>query len=143
MVRTLGDFTLGGNGLGALFKSFDFRASLGLLPVGSGAAGRAGAGGGEASHTPFPMARGGGGAGGGRRWRAWAVWGASAVAVAGGPERLRVRRRWERRHLFPHARRKQQCGEAALRSFSRARFESYDQGLKLANTGNEYIREYG
>jgi len=65
MVRTLGDFTLGGNGLGALFKSFDFRASLGLLPVGSGAAGRAGAGGGEASHTPFPMARGGGGAGGG------------------------------------------------------------------------------
>ena len=76
MGRTLGDFNLGGNGLGALFKSFDFRASMGLLPAGPGAAGRAGAGGGEASRTPFPMAGGGGGGGGvwgrggGRRlWR--------------------------------------------------------------------------
>jgi len=75
MVRTLGDFTLGGNGLGALFTSFDFRASLGLLPAGAGAAGRAGAGGGEASHTPFLTAGGGGGARGGaaihRGGRGW------------------------------------------------------------------------
>jgi len=101
MVRKLGDFTLGGNGIRALFKAFTFRASLGLLPAGSGAAGRAGAAGGEASHTPFRMAggRGGGrrGGGGGVRGRGW---GESAVAAAaGGWKQLQERRRWERRHI--------------------------------------------
>ena len=41
------------------------------------------------------------GAPGGRRWRVGAGWRASAVAAATGVrERLRERRRWERRHLF-------------------------------------------
>jgi len=101
--RTLGGFNLGGNGLGALFKSLDFHASLGLLPAGSGAAGREGASI-RIRHCQWRGAAGG-------RWRARAGWGASSVvSAAGGWDRLRERRRWEQRNLFPHAGRKQHRG---------------------------------
>jgi len=111
MVRTLGIFTRGGNGLGAPFKSFSFRASLGLLPAGSAAASRAVLKGARLRIRLFQR-RGAAGRRGGGGWRSGSGCGGRRLwwRRRGGWERLPERRQWEQRHLFQHAERKQQGG---------------------------------
>jgi len=76
MVRTLGDFTIGGDGMGALVKSFDFWGFPQRAPAPHRAERPRVLGGAKLRNIasaicPFPPGRGAaGGGGGGRRWRA-------------------------------------------------------------------------
>jgi hypothetical protein len=130
MVRTLGIFTRGGNGLGAPFKSFSFRASLGLLPAGSAAASRAVLKGARLRIRLFQRrgAAGRGGGGGGRGASRVGGGGAAAVVAAAGRMGAASGAASVGAAASVPARRTQAAGwvEVALRSVSRAGCENYD-----------------